>query len=220
MTEWRISPAAVGYREAMEVMEARADAVRRVAAPELVWLLEHPPLYTAGTSAVPEEMLGAGGLPVIQTGRGGRHTYHGPGQRIAYVVLDVGRRGGDVRHFVWSLEEWVIRALAELGVAGERRAGRPGVWVVHHGCEEKIAALGLRIRHWVATHGIAINVDPDLTRFAGVVPCGIRGHGVTSLRALGCRAGREELDAALARHFGAALGLDEVSACPMAASAT
>ena len=208
MTEWKLSKAPVAYDEALAAMKSRAGAFAKSRAEELVWLLEHPALYTAGTSAVAEDLLDPAGLPVIETRRGGRHTYHGPGQRVVYLVLDVEARGRDVRKFVWSLEEWTIRALAELGVRGEHRPGRPGVWVVSEGREFKIMALGLRIRNWIATHGIAINVNPDLSRFRGVVPCGIHEHGVTSLQALGIEAGVGELDAALRQHFPAILGND------------
>ena len=207
--EWIVSEEPVEYNAATEFMASRAEAVRSGEWKECVWLLEHPPLYTGGTGAVPGELLDAQAFPVHETGRGGRYTYHGPGQRIAYVVLDLSRRGSDVRKFVWSLEEWVIRALADLGVAGERRDGRIGVWVNGNGGDAKIAALGLRLRHWVSTHGVAINVDPDLAHFKGIVPCGIRDHGVTSLRAMGISAGMRRLDAALWRHFEGVLGSKE-----------
>ncbi len=187
-------------------MEARAAEIVAGTAGELVWLLEHPPLYTAGTSADPAELLNADALPVYETGRGGRYTYHGPGQRIGYVMADLRERGRDVRAYVHGLEEWIILSLADLGVRGERREGRVGIWVVlPSGGEAKIAAIGVRVRRWVTYHGIAINVDPDLARFDGIVPCGIREHGVTSLRALGLGAGMADLDAALRRHFDAAL---------------
>lgn len=187
-------------------MQDRSAAIREGAAAECIWLLEHPPLYTAGTSAAAEELLDAGDLPVIATGRGGRYTYHGPGQRVVYVMLDLSARGGDLRRFVWLLEEWIIRALAELGVVAERRAGRIGVWVVRDGAEAKIAALGLRVRRWVSTHGVAINVCPDLTRFNGIIPCGIQGHGVTSLQALGVTADVSVLDETLAHHLPVLIG--------------
>jgi lipoyl(octanoyl) transferase len=167
----------------------------------LVWLLEHPPLYTAGTSADPAELLDALRFPVYAAGRGGRYTYHGPGQRIAYLMLDLKRRGGDVRRYVERLEEWVIRALGTLGIRGERRQGRIGIWVETPAGEAKIAAIGVRVRRWVSYHGAAINVAPDLAHFQGIVPCGISEYGVTSLHALGVRAGMAELDKALRACF-------------------
>ncbi len=199
---WRQSVQPVAYPEAAGAMEARADAIRRDGADELVWLLEHPPLYTAGTSAEDAEILDSGGLPVYRTGRGGRMTYHGPGQRVGYVMLDLKQRGADVRCYVHDLEEWLIRALARLGVTGERRAGRVGIWVVlPDDSEAKIAAIGVRVRRWVSFHGISLNVDPDLSRFAGIVPCGINEHGVTSLAALGIAGGMEAADDALRAAF-------------------
>lgn len=174
---------------------------------ELVWLLEHPPLYTAGTSARPEDLIDPGRFPVFPTGRGGQFTYHGPGQRVAYVMLDLKRRGPDIRAYVQALEEWVIDALASLGVKGDRRTGRVGIWVVRpDGREEKIAAIGVRVRRWVSFHGVSINVAPDLSHYLGIVPCGIREteaapFGVTSLEALGTDAGMPELDRALASSF-------------------
>ena len=201
--EWRRAAGPVDYAGAAAEMEARAAAIRAGRARELVWLLEHPALYTRGTSARAEELLDAGGLPVLPTGRGGRFTYHGPGQRIAYVMLDLrapGRRA-DVRRFVRDLEGWVMDALGDLGVRGFRRAGAPGVWTAAPGGAAKIAALGVRLRRWVTYHGISVNVAPDLSRYAGIVPCGIRGAGATSLAALGCAAGMAELDAALRARF-------------------
>jgi len=202
--EWRREAAPVDYAAAVAAMEARVAAIRAGQAPELVWLLEHPPVYTAGTSADPGELLDPRGIPVHRTGRGGRHTYHGPGQRIAYTMLDLRRRGQDVRRFVHGLEEWAILALARLGVQGERRAGRVGIWVDRGGGrEDKIAALGVRVRGWVTYHGLAINLDPDLAAFGGIVPCGIgeARYGVTSLAALGVKADMAALDAALAATF-------------------
>lgn len=200
--EWLTSQAPVAYPTALAAMEARVAAILAGQAPELVWLLEHPALYTAGTSADPTELVDPDRLPVFETGRGGRYTYHGPGQRIAYAMLDLRRRGRDLRAYVSALEEWIIRALAELGVRGERREGRIGIWVARGGGrEDKIAAVGVRVRHWVTFHGIAINVNPNLADFAGIVPCGIREHGVTSLADLGVGAGLSDLDAALARTF-------------------
>jgi lipoyl(octanoyl) transferase len=193
---------AVPYPEALSAMEARVDAVRAGTTPELVWLLEHPPLYTAGTSADAAELLQPDRFPVYPTGRGGRYTYHGPGQRVAYLVLDLKRRGGDLRRYVWSLEEWVIRSLAALGVRGERRDGRVGIWVARAGGrEDKVAAIGVRVRRWVSYHGVAVNVAPELGHFGGIVPCGIAGHGVTSLADLGVTAGMADLDAALRDTF-------------------
>jgi len=200
--EWRISTIPVDYEPAVDEMEARVAAIRAGVAPELVWLLEHPPLYTAGTSARDQDLLDPGGLPVHRTGRGGRYTYHGPGQRIAYVMLDLARRGPDVRCHVHRLEEWIIRTLARFGIKGERRDGRVGIWVVRSGGgEEKIAAIGMRVRRWVTYHGMALNVDPELDHYRGIVPCGIPEHGVTSLARLGVRATMAELDDALRATF-------------------
>ena len=200
--EWRISAKPVDYRVAVEDMEARVTAIRAGTAPELVWLLEHPPLYTAGTSARDVELLEPKRLPVYRTGRGGRYTFHGPGQRIAYVMLDLTQRGRDVRCHVHRLEEWMIRTLARLGVRGERRAGRVGIWVTHPGGrEDKIAAIGVRVRHWVSFHGVALNVDPDLEHYNGIVPCGIAEHGVTSLARIGVAATMTAVDDALRATF-------------------
>ena len=205
--EWRSSDSAVPYESAVAEMEGRVAAIRAGAAPELVWLLEHPPLYTAGTSALAADLLDPGRLPVFGTGRGGQYTYHGPGQRVAYVMLDLARRGADVRCHVRRLEEWVIRALARFAVTGERRAGRVGLWIVgpRQGSEDKIAAIGVRVRRWVSYHGVALNIDPDLDHFRGIVPCGIApeasGHGVTSLATLGVAATMADVDAALRATF-------------------
>lgn len=213
--EWRVSDGLVPYPQALAEMEARVEAIIAGQASELVWLLEHPPLYTAGTSARPEDLLDAGRFPVYPTRRGGEYTYHGPGQRVAYVMLDLNRRGRDVRAFVRQLEDWVIRTLAEFSVRGERRAGRVGVWVVRPDrpanpdgspAEDKIAAIGVRLRRWVSFHGIAINLEPDLGHFAGIVPCGIREHGVTSLVDLGLPVTMADLDVALARSFAEVFG--------------
>ena len=209
MPEWRVSEGLVPYPEALAAMEARVEAIHRGEAGELVWLLEHPPLYTAGTSARAEDLLEPGRFPVYVARRGGEYTYHGPGQRVAYAMLDVGRRGRDVRVYVRSLEEWVIRALAEFNVTGERRPGRVGVWVVRSDrrgpdgrpAEDKIAAIGVRLRKWVAFHGVAVNVEPDLSHFRGIVPCGIHGHGVTSLVDLGLPVTMADLDVALRSSF-------------------
>ncbi len=200
--EWRIDNRPVGYRAAVAAMEERAGAVRRHGAAELVWLLEHPPLYTAGTSADAAELLAPGRFPVFRSGRGGRYTYHGPGQRIAYAVIDLRARGLGIRDYVCGLEEWLIRTAARFGLAGERREGRIGVWVRRGGAERKIAALGVRVRRWVAFHGVALNVAPDLGHFDGIVPCGIEGFGVTSLAAEGVAASMPEVDAALRACFG------------------
>lgn len=206
--EWRRAGRPVEYGAAVAAMEARVAAIRAGRARELVWLLEHPPLYTRGTSARPEELLDAGGLPVFPAGRGGRFTYHGPGQRIAYVMLDLrapGRRA-DARRFVRGLEGWIIDALGDLGVRGFRREGAPGVWTATAGGAAKIAALGVRLRRWVSYHGVSVNVAPDLARYAGIVPCGVRDAGVTSLAALGRPAGMAELDAALRARFAGRFG--------------
>lgn len=213
--EWRVTDSLLPYPEALAAMEARVEDILAGRAPELVWLLEHPPLYTAGTSARPEDLLTPGRFPVYPARRGGEYTYHGPGQRVAYAMLDLNRRGRDIRAYVWRLEEWVIRALAEFNVTGERRAGRVGVWVVRPDkpplpdgspAEDKIAAIGVRVRRWVAFHGIAINVEPDLGHYSGIVPCGIRGYGVTSLVDLGLPVTMADLDLALARAFAEVFG--------------
>ena len=205
--EWRIDRNPVDYGPAVEAMEARIAAIRGGSAPELVWLLEHPALYTAGTSARAEDLLDAQLLPVHRTGRGGRYTYHGPGQRIAYVMLDLERRDRDVRCHVHRLEEWMIRTLARFGVKGERRDGRVGIWVVQPGgAEEKIAAIGVRVRRWVTYHGVALNVDPELDHYRGIVPCGIAEHGVTSLARLGVAATMSEVDDALRATFAEIFG--------------
>jgi lipoyl(octanoyl) transferase len=204
--EWRVADAPVPYDEAVAAMERQVAAIRAGGAPELVWLLEHPPLYTAGTSARAEDLLDPARLPVHRSGRGGQYTYHGPGQRIAYVMLDLDRRGRDVRCHVWRLEEWIIRTLARLDVAGERRDGRVGVWIAGgDGRDDKIAAIGVRVRHWVSYHGVALNIDPDLDHYRGIVPCGIdpgsSGHGVTSLSRLGVAASTAEVDRMLRDTF-------------------
>jgi lipoyl(octanoyl) transferase len=202
---WEVSPGVVDYATAVARMEKLAVAIAEGRAPERVWLLEHPPLYTAGTSARDEDLIDPGGLPVFRTGRGGQFTYHGPGQRVAYVMLDLNRRNKDVRAFVAALEEWLIGTLAEFGIRGERRSERVGVWVARpsstDGTEDKIAAIGIRIRRWVSFHGISLNVEPDLSHYRGIVACGVTGHGVTSLRALGSSASMAEVDAALRRQF-------------------
>jgi len=200
--EWRISDRPVSYPDAVAAMEQRVAAIRAGTAPELVWLLEHPPLYTAGTSANPADLLDPDRFPVFASGRGGQFTYHGPGQRVAYVMLDLSRRGPDLRRFVVALEEWLIRTLDRFAVKGEVRDGRVGVWVDRGaGREEKIAAIGIRVRHWVTFHGVALNVDPDLDHFRGIVPCGLAAHGVTSLWDLGLTPTMEEVDSALIASF-------------------
>jgi len=200
--EWQTSEIPVDYEAAVEAMEARVAAIHDGTAPELIWLLEHPPLYTAGTSARDEDLLDRRLLPVHRTGRGGRYTYHGPGQRIAYVMLDLTRRGPDVRCHVYRLEEWMIRTLARFGIKGERRDGRVGIWVARpEGNEEKIAAIGVRVRRWVTYHGMALNVDPELDHYRGIVPCGIAEHGVTSLARLGIGATMAEVDDAMRATF-------------------
>lgn len=211
--EFRVSDAPVPYLAAVEFMEKRIAAIRAGTAPECVWFLEHPPLYTAGTSAKAADLLAPDRFPVFPTGRGGEYTYHGPGQRVAYVMLDLNRStwsggGPDVRRFVHNLEDWLIRALARLGVTGERRDGRIGIWVDRNGAEDKIAALGIRVRHWITFHGIALNVDPELDHFSGIVPCGISGRGVTSLRALGRATTMAEADAALRGAFTDVFGVE------------
>jgi lipoyl(octanoyl) transferase len=202
-TEWRISELSVPYPDAVEFMEKRVAEIRAGTAPETLWLLEHPPLYTAGTSAKAGDLLSPDRFPVYETGRGGQFTYHGPGQRVVYVMLNVKERGADVRKFVHDLEEWVIRTLARFNVKAERREGRVGLWVVDGVREDKIAAIGIRLRHWVSFHGISINVDPDLTHFGGIVPCGISesAFGVTSLAKLGQMVTMPELDMALKAAF-------------------
>jgi lipoyl(octanoyl) transferase len=209
--EWRVSDAPVPYERAVAEMDARVEAIARGGAGELAWLLEHPPLYTAGTSADPGDLIEAR-FPVHRTGRGGQFTYHGPGQRVAYVMLDLKRRKPDIRCYVASLEEWLIRSLRRFQVKGERREDRIGVWVRRPergaGHEDKIAAIGVRVRRFVTLHGISLNVDPDLTHFAGIVPCGVRGprYGVTSLIDLGIPVSMPEVDKALRAEFEAVFG--------------
>ena len=209
--EWRLSDDLVAYESALAVMDARVAAIVAGQAPELVWLLEHPPLYTAGTSAQDHELIDAR-FPVHKVGRGGQFTYHGPGQRVAYVMLDLNRRKPDVRAFVATLEEWIIRTLARFNVRGERRTDRIGVWVRRpekgDGYEDKIAAIGIRVRHWVSLHGIALNVSPELSHFSGIVPCGVSNarYGVTSLADLGLTVSMAEVDMALRAEFEAMFG--------------
>ncbi len=198
---WEIAEGLVPYAEAVARMDLETAAIAKGDAPERVWLLEHPPLYTAGTSANDSDLVSPERFPVFKTGRGGQYTYHGPGQRVAYVMLDLKRRGGDVRAFVAGLEQWIIDTLDEFNVKGERREDRVGVWVKRGAREDKIAAIGIRVRHWVTFHGIAINVEPDLSHFDGIVPCGIREHGVTSLVDLGLPVTMADLDVAMRRTF-------------------
>ncbi len=216
--EWRIDDGPVGYEAALALMDARAAAIRAGTAEELVWLLEHPPLYTAGTSARPADLLVPDRFPVYRSGRGGQYTYHGPGQRVGYVMIDLRRRGRlDLRAYVRDLEEWIIRALACFNVRGQRRPGRIGVWVERGGGrEDKIAAIGVRIRHWVTLHGIAINLDPALEHFSGIVPCGISpaAHGVTSLHDLGILIAMPELDSALRAAFAEVFETESAAAGP------
>jgi lipoyl(octanoyl) transferase len=201
--EWVIEPGLVAYPDALEEMAERARAIADGRAAERVWLVEHPPLYTAGTSANMEDVVDAGELPVYRSGRGGQLTYHGPGQRVVYLMLDLGRRRRDVRAYVGALEQWLIDTLAGFGVVGERREDRVGVWVrrAEGSGEDKIAAIGIRVSRWVTSHGIALNVAPDLDHFSGIVPCGIREHGVTSLAALGKARSLWEADSALLSAF-------------------
>lgn len=199
--EWRVSDGLVPYPEALAEMEARASAVRFGSASELVWLLEHPPLFTAGTSADPAELFNPMNFPVFQAGRGGRYTYHGPGQRVGYLILDLERRGRDIRHFVHSLEGWMIAALGRLGVRARREPGRIGIWTGSGPDEAKIGAIGVRVRRWVTMHGFSINVAPDLSHFGGIVPCGIAEYGVTSLERLGLEPSMKPLDEALKDSF-------------------
>ena len=204
--EWRVDSAMVDYPQALADMEARAAAIFAGEAGERVWLLEHPPLYTAGTSADPAELIDPR-FPVHDAGRGGRYTYHGPGQRIGYLNIDLGGRGKDVRNFVHHLEGWMIDALGDLGIAARRAEGRIGIWTDDlNGREAKIGALGIRVRRWVTLHGFSINVAPDLSHFGGIVPCGLADYPVTSIAALGKNASMAELDAALKAHFPAFLG--------------
>jgi lipoyl(octanoyl) transferase len=208
--EWIISDTPVPYPEAVAAMERRAAAISSGEAAEQVWLLEHPSLYTAGTSAHRADLILPDRFPVFRSGRGGQYTYHGPGQRVAYLMLDLNRRGPDLRRYVGALEEWIIATLARFNVAAERRADRIGVWVKRPGkpplpdgsrAEDKIAAIGIRVRRWVTFHGISLNVDPDLEHYSGIVPCGVSGHGVTSLADLGIPVPMPEVDAALKAEF-------------------
>lgn len=209
--EWRISDKPVAYPDAVAEMDARAAAIRDGTAPELVWLLEHSPLYTAGTSANPEDLLETERFPIFQTGRGGQYTYHGPGQRVAYVLLDLKARRQDIRAYVCALEDWIIRTLAGFNVKGERRDGRVGIWVTRGDIgsplrEDKIAAIGVRLKRWVSMHGISLNVEPDLSHFEGIVPCGISEHGITSLLDMGQLVSMSEADLELRAAFESVFG--------------
>ncbi|MBT3372666.1 MAG: lipoyl(octanoyl) transferase LipB [Rhodospirillaceae bacterium] len=210
--EWRISDGLIDYEQAVRTMEDRVAAIRAGEADELVWLLQHPPLYTAGTSAKAADLLDPSRLPVYQTGRGGQYTYHGPGQRIAYVMLDLQRREMDVRSYVALLENWLIATLHRFNLRGERRQGRVGIWIDRgqdaegRGQEDKIGAIGVRVRRWVTYHGIALNVEPDLSHYAGIVPCGIQEHGVTSLVDLGLPVDMAEVDVQLAQAWDEVFG--------------
>jgi len=212
--EWVVSARPVDYALALAFMEARVDAIAAGRARERVWLLEHPPVYTAGTSARSEDLIAPGRFPVHRVGRGGQYTYHGPGQRVAYVMLDLKSRGGDVRAFVTALEEWLIATLAQFGVSAERRAGRVGVWVARpdkgEGAEDKIAAIGIRLRRWVSFHGVSLNVAPELEHYSGIVPCGVSEHGLTSLADLGVAADMADVDAALRCVFERLFGATEL----------
>jgi lipoyl(octanoyl) transferase len=205
---WRSDPIVVqqsgglqAFPSAMLKMETHVAAIAQGSEPERLWLLEHPPLYTSGTSARPADLIEPNRFPVFETGRGGQYTYHGPGQRVGYVMLNLAKRGGDVRAFVAALEQWLINTLAEFGVSGARREDRVGIWVRHSKGEDKIAALGIRVRRGITFHGVSLNVNPDLTHFSGIIPCGVAEHGVTSLVALGVNASMAEVDAALIKNF-------------------
>ena len=216
---WRVSDQLVPYPEAVAEMERRVAAIADGKAKEQVWLLEHPSLYTAGTSAKREDLLDADRLPVFETGRGGQFTYHGPGQRVGYVMMDLRQRGNDVRRFVHDLEEWLVRTLARFNVRGERREGRVGIWVATSPTkEDKIAALGIRVRRGISYHGISFNIDPELEHFAGIVPCGIQEHGVTSLAKLGIQVMTSEVDMALRGAFEEVFGAKTTIERPRAKS--
>ncbi|MCY7281143.1 MAG: lipoyl(octanoyl) transferase LipB [Sphingomonas bacterium] len=204
--EWRVSDGLTPYRQALADMDSRAAAIRAGTTPELAWLVEHPPLFTAGTSADPSELFNPQGFDVVEAGRGGRYTYHGPGQRVGYIMLDLDSRGRDVRRFVHSLEGWMIASLADLGAAARREPGRIGIWTGSGANEAKIGAIGVRVKRWVTLHGFSINVTPDLSHFSGIVPCGIEEYGVTSLAALGRMSQMCNLDIALRANFPSFLG--------------
>lgn len=204
--EWRIDNAPVAYPQAVSRMESRVAEIRAGTTPQMVWLLEHPSLYTAGTSAREADLLEPGRFPVFRTGRGGQFTYHGPGQRVGYVMLDLKARGADVRAFVRDLEDWLICTLARFNVTGERREGRVGIWVDKNGQDCKIAAIGVRVRRWVTYHGVSLNVEPELSHFDGIVPCGLSEYGVTSLADLGLPVTMSDVDVALREAFAEIFG--------------
>jgi lipoyl(octanoyl) transferase len=220
--EWAISDRPIGYLLAQDTMNARAAAIAEGRANEMVWLLEHPPLYTSGTSAQPQDLIVPNMLPVFETGRGGQYTYHGPGQRVAYLMLNLRQRGGDVRALISDLERWIVITLAAFNVKGEKRPGRVGTWVRRPekgvNAEDKIAAIGLRVVRGVTTHGISLNVDPDLSHYRGIIPCGIRGHGVTSLADLGLPVSMTDADVALRQSFEAVFGPVDAVDEPVAAA--
>ena len=205
---WRVEKQPVPYLGAVKFMEEQVAAIRAGAGREMVWLLEHPPIYTAGTSAKPQDLLNPGRFPVHEAGRGGQYTYHGPGQRVAYVMLDLQKRGPDIQKYICNLEKWLKNTLAVFGVTGETRAGRVGTWVVRadNSGEDKIAAIGVRVRRWVTFHGVSLNLNPDLSHYDGIVPCGVTEHGVTSLEKLGLNVTMNQLDAALRQCFEAIFG--------------
>ncbi len=217
--DWALSPGLTSYPDAVEAMEQRVAAIVAGDACELVWLLEHPPLYTAGASSRPDDLLSPDALPVFRSGRGGQYTYHGPGQRVAYVMLNLAKRGPDVRLFVQDLQTWITQTLAEFDIAGESRDGRVGVWVERRagprGIDDKIAAIGIRLRKWVSFHGISLNVNPDLSHYAGIVPCGIREHGTTSLAKLGVDVSLTEIDDTLRKEFEDIFGKTTDAAAPV-----
>lgn len=206
--EWRVSQGLTAYTAAVQFMEDQVAAIRSGTAPEMVWLVEHPPIYTAGTSAKPQDLLSPGRFPVYYSGRGGQYTYHGPGQRVAYVMLDLKQRGPDIAQLVCNLEKWLKDTLACFGVIGETRQGRVGTWVARPdgSGEDKIAAVGVRVRRWVSYHGVSLNVNPELAHFSGIVPCGEKQHGVTSLAQLGVKTSMAEVDAALRKCFAPVFG--------------
>ena len=206
--EWRVSPGLVDYDTALTEMETRAHAIRQGSAGELIWLLEHPPVFTAGSSAREEDLLSPGDALIRRTGRGGEWTYHGPGQRVVYILLDVAQRGQDVRKFIRDVEAWAIAALSELAITADRREGFPGVWVHDTAPPDKITAIGVRLTKWVSWHGMAVNFDPDLSAYRGIVPCGIHDGGVTSIKTLSPEKTMADLDHALAKTFGAAFSVN------------
>ncbi len=216
--EWTVSPGLTDYPQALDTMRARIGQIANGQAGEQIWLLQHPPLYTAGTSAGADELRHPDRFPVFQAGRGGKYTYHGPGQRVVYVMLDLRCRGRDIRAFVWRLEEWLIATLAAFGIRGERRTDRIGVWVRRPSgragscapAECKIGAIGVRVSRWITWHGVSLNIDPDLSHYAGIVPCGIEGHGVTSLADLGVTVSMAQVDAVLRREFGTVFATPQV----------